>query len=70
MQAASLFSFAAAKGMAVVSVAMVSNAVDHDGEQFDTGSQQEGLRILAACARAFKSAQAELSSIPRQSKTT
>jgi hypothetical protein len=31
---------------------MVSNAVDHEGEQFDTGSQKEGLRILEACARA------------------
>jgi uridine phosphorylase len=56
MQAASLFAFGAANGIAVASVAMVSNAVDHDGEQFDTGSQQEGLCILAACARAFKSA--------------
>jgi len=54
MQAASLFAFGIAKGVAVVSIAMVSNAVDHDGEQFDTGSQQQGLRILAACARAFK----------------
>ena len=54
MQAASLFAFGVAKGMAAVSIAMVSNAVDHDGEQFDTGSQQEGLRILAACARAFE----------------
>ena len=54
MQAASLFAFGIAKGVAVVSIAMVSNAVDHDGEQFDTGSQQDGLRILAACVRAFK----------------
>ena len=56
MQAASLFAFGMAKGIAVASVAMVSNAVDHDGEQFDTGSQQEGLCILAACNRAFKNA--------------
>jgi uridine phosphorylase len=56
MQGPSLFAFGMAKGIAVASVAMVSNAVDHDGEQFDTGSQQEGLRILAACARAFKNA--------------
>jgi len=49
MQAASLFAFGAARG---VSVAMVSNAVDHEGEQFDTGSQQDGLRIIEACARA------------------
>jgi len=58
MQAASLFAFGAARNMTVVSVAMVSNATDHDGEQFDTGSQQEGLSILAACARAFKIAAA------------
>lgn len=54
MQAASLFAFGIAKGIAVVSIAMVSNAVDHDGEQFDTGSQQQGLRILSACARVLK----------------
>lgn len=51
MQAASLFAFGAARGVAVASVAMVSNAVDHKGEQFDTGSQQDGLRIIEACAR-------------------
>ena len=54
MQAASLFAFGAARGVAVVSIAMVSNAVDHEGEQFNTGSQQHGLRIIEACARAFK----------------
>ena len=54
MQAASLFAFAAARGVAVACVAMVSNAVDHEGEQFDTGSQQDGLRMVAACTRAFK----------------
>jgi uridine phosphorylase len=54
MQAASLFAFGAARGVAVVSVAMVSNAVDHDGEQFNTGSEHDGLGIIKACARAFK----------------
>lgn len=54
MQAASLFAFGAARGVAVASIAMVSNAVDHDGEQFNTGSQHDGLRIIQACARAFK----------------
>lgn len=54
MQAASLFAFGAARGVEVASVAMVSNAVDHDGEQFNTGSQLDGLRIIEACARAFK----------------
>ncbi len=53
MQAASLFAFGVARGVAIASVAMVSNAVDHDGQQFDTGSQQDGLRIIQACARAF-----------------
>ncbi|HXE13864.1 MAG TPA: nucleoside phosphorylase [Bryobacteraceae bacterium] len=53
MQAASLFAFGAARGVAVAAVAMVSNAVDQDGEQFDTGSQQDGLRIVEACVRAF-----------------
>jgi uridine phosphorylase len=54
MQAASLFAFAQARGVAVASVAMVSNAVDHEGPQFDTGSQLDGVRILEACARAAR----------------
>jgi uridine phosphorylase len=54
MQAASLFAFGNAQGVAVGCVAMVSNAVDHEGEQFDTGAQEDGLRILACCARAFR----------------
>ena len=58
MQAASLFAFGKARGATVASIAMVSNAVDHDGEQFNTGSQHDGLRIIEACARAFKLMQA------------
>ena len=54
MQAASLFAFGTAMGVAVTSVAMVSNAVDHNGHQFDTGSQEDGLRILEGCARASR----------------
>lgn len=54
MQTASLFAFGIARNVSVASVAMVSNAVDHDGRQFDTGSPQDGLRIIEACARAFK----------------
>jgi uridine phosphorylase len=54
MQAASLFAFGEARGVPVACVAMVSNAVDHDGPQFDTGTQQDGLRIIEACARTFK----------------
>ena len=53
MQAASLFAFGVARGVAVAAVAMVSNAVDHEGQQFDTGSEQDGFRILQACVRAF-----------------
>jgi uridine phosphorylase len=54
MQAASLFAFGNAQGVAVGCVAMVSNAVDHEGEQFDTGAQEDGLRILSCCVRAFR----------------
>lgn len=54
MQAASLFAFGAARGAAVGVVAVVSNAVDHTGQQFDTGTQEDGLRVLKACARAAR----------------
>ena len=54
MQAASLFAFGLARQACVASVAMVSNAVDHTGEQFDTGSQDDGLRILKGIARAAR----------------
>jgi hypothetical protein len=30
--------------------AMASNAADHDGQQFEMGSQQHGLQILEGCA--------------------
>lgn len=39
----------------VAVVARVSNAVDHEGSQFDTGSHEQGLRILKALARAGRS---------------
>jgi len=55
MQAASLFAFGIARHASVASVAMVSNAVDHVGAQFDTGSQEDGLRVLKAIARATRS---------------
>ena len=55
MQAASLFAFGTARQVSVASVAMVSNAVDHSGMQFDTGSQEDGLRILKGIARAGRS---------------
>jgi uridine phosphorylase len=55
MQAASLFAFGVARQASVASVAMVSNAVDHAGVQFDTGSQEDGLRVLKGIARAARS---------------
>src|ERR1022692_2928408 len=55
MQTASLFAFGAARQAPVASVAMVSNAIDNAGEQFDTGSPHDGLRILKAIARAARS---------------
>lgn len=54
MQTASLFAFGIERQASVASVAMVSNAVDHTGEQFDTGSQDDGLRILQGIARAAR----------------
>lgn len=55
MQSASLFAFGIARQAEVACVAMVSNAVDHRGEQFDTGSQEDGFRIVEAIARAARS---------------
>jgi uridine phosphorylase len=55
MQAASLFAFGAARQASVACVAMVSNAVDHRGKQFDTGSHADGLRVLQGIARAARS---------------
>ncbi len=51
----SLFAFGIARHACVASVAMVSNAVDHTGEQFDTGPHDDGLRILEGIARAARS---------------
>jgi uridine phosphorylase len=59
MQAASLFAFAQARKANVVVVARVSNAVDHVGSQFDTGSNAAGLTILKAIARAGRTVIAE-----------
>jgi uridine phosphorylase len=55
MQTASLFAFGTARHAAVASVVMVSNAVDHQGDQFDTGSRADGVLILNAIARAARS---------------
>ena len=58
------FAFGTACGVAVAAVAMVSNAVDHEGAQFDTGSQQDGLQIIQACARAFREGHRAIRSSP------
>jgi uridine phosphorylase len=52
MQAASLFAFAAARGISVGLVAHLTNAIDHAGEPFDKGPQSEGYRLLRAICRA------------------
>ncbi len=55
MQAASLFAFGEARKANVALVARVSNAVDHEGSQFDTGSHDQGLEVLKALGRATRS---------------
>jgi uridine phosphorylase len=52
MQAASLFAFGIARNAPVAVVARVSNAVDHQGDQFDTGSEEDGWQMLHAITRA------------------
>lgn len=54
MQAASLFAFAEARKAEVALIARVSNATDHEGSQFDTGTNAQGLEILKAVARAVR----------------
>jgi uridine phosphorylase len=51
MQAASLFAFAAARGVAVGMVAHVTNAPDHDGESFDKGSHDLQRDLVHAVCR-------------------
>jgi uridine phosphorylase len=52
MQAASLFAFAAARGVGVGVVAQVTNAVDHIGQPFDKGPAMDSKRLLEAICRA------------------
>lgn len=54
MQAASLFAFAIARGMPVGMVAHVTNAVDHNQDPFNKGSDAFGQRLLEAMCRAGK----------------
>lgn len=51
MQAASLYAFGQARGAEVALVAVVSNAVDHSEEVFDTGTPSDGRRIAHAIVR-------------------
>jgi len=52
MQAASLFAFGTARHANVAVVAMVSNAIDHQGDQFNTGTEADGWAILESIGRA------------------
>lgn len=52
MQAASLFAFGVARDADVALVAVVSNAIDHTGDSFDTGTPSDGRRIAHAIVRA------------------
>jgi uridine phosphorylase len=50
MQAASLFAFGQARGVATSLVAHVTNAIDHNGEPFHKGPEDTGMAMLAAIA--------------------
>lgn len=50
MQAASLFAFGQARGVATGLVAHVTNAIDHDGEPFHKGPEDADIAMLAAIA--------------------
>jgi uridine phosphorylase len=52
MQAASLFALAQVRHAQIAVVAHVSNATDHEGEPFNRGSEDEGVRILTAICKA------------------
>jgi uridine phosphorylase len=52
MQAASLFALAAARSAQIGIVAHVTNAADHEGKDFDKGSEQLSFEILGGIARA------------------
>jgi hypothetical protein len=54
MQAASLFAFAAARKANIGMVAHVTNAVDHQEEQFDKGTDVDAFELLKSMVRAGK----------------
>ena len=51
-QAASLFAFATARKAGIGIVAHVTNAVDHQDEQFDKGTDEDTFSLLRAMLRA------------------
>jgi uridine phosphorylase len=52
MQAASLFAFATARQVNIGIVAHVTNALDHQDEQFNKGSDEDSFNIMRAMLRA------------------
>ncbi len=52
MQAASLFAFATARQVDIGLVAHVTNAVDHQDEQFDKGTDEDSFALLRSMLRA------------------
>jgi uridine phosphorylase len=64
MQAASLFSFASVHRMAVGIIAHVTNAVDHQDEQFDKGTDEDSFALMQAMLRAGRT-YLEAGAIPR-----
>jgi len=52
MQAASLFAFATARKVSVGVVAHVTNATDHQDEQFEKGMEEDSFSLLRAMLRA------------------
>lgn len=52
MQAASLFAFASARQVDVGIIAHVTNAVDHQDEQFNKGSDEDSFALMRAMLRA------------------
>ncbi len=52
MQAASLFAFAQARNLTVGVVAHITNATDHNGDDFDKGADEFGWTLVRAMCRA------------------
>ncbi len=65
MQAASLFAFGRARGLATGLVAHVTNSIDQDGEPFHKGPEDADARILAEICRAAEALFPTSSAAPR-----